>query len=216
MQNRLSPSLKQNHRLRLLSVLLFAAALSALFLSGCGESYPDRADDGAVWDKSWEMLGAVLGIEGGDGFTLLENDVVLAGDDTFYASWVRGEGTPFTNAEGKDTTLYPQQVHVLLYGCADAAAAESALSDFKEREAALGELLSEEAADINGQQYSLFSYSTPSDTNPYDHLVSAYTTYDHYAIVIQLTCMEDEADSAGEMLKSFLGRCHYSKSLLRR
>lgn len=37
--------------------------LLALSLSGCAR-YPDRADDGTLWDKDWEMMGAAMGVEG--------------------------------------------------------------------------------------------------------------------------------------------------------
>ena len=51
---------------KLLLILLSIVLL--LSLTACGK-YPDQDLTGAKWDKSWEMLGTVLGVEElGNGF----------------------------------------------------------------------------------------------------------------------------------------------------
>ena len=119
--------------------LLFPFALIlALIAAGSlvdFSQYPSAAADGAAWDKNWEMMAKAVGIEApGGGLTLLTNNSVLAGEDTYYASWTAGEPAPYTNADGDEVDLYPAQLYVLLYGCADQAAAESACADFLARE----------------------------------------------------------------------------------
>ena len=79
--------------------LLFPFALIlALIAAGSlvdFSQYPSATADGATWDKSWEMMAKVVGIEApGDGLTLLTNNSVLAGEDTYYASWTVGEPAP--------------------------------------------------------------------------------------------------------------------------
>lgn len=67
--------------------IIVALIVGAALIVPAFSRYPDEAMDGAKWDRSWEMLGTVLGVEApGDGLRLLNNDTALAGDDTYYAS----------------------------------------------------------------------------------------------------------------------------------
>ena len=59
------------------TALLLSFLMICLLLCGCSR-YPDQAEDGTVWNKEWEMLGTILGIEEpGNGLRLLENDSVF-------------------------------------------------------------------------------------------------------------------------------------------
>lgn len=123
-------------------LLKFLSLLLILTLTACAK-YPDIAADGTAWDKDWEMLGTVLGVETPkNNFTLLENDSVLTGDDTYFATWVTGEPTAWVNEDGKGTDLYPAQIYLLLYGFGDEAAAEEAMAFYLAR----GSLLYRERA----------------------------------------------------------------------
>ena len=85
--------------------LLFPFALIlALIAAGSlvdFSQYPSAAADGAAWDKNWEMMAKVVGIEApGGGLTLLTNNSVLAGEDTYYAPgrWASPPPTPTPTA----------------------------------------------------------------------------------------------------------------------
>ena len=137
--------------------LLFPFALIlALIAAGSlvdFSQYPSAAADGAAWDKSWEMMAKVVGIEApGGGLTLLTNNSVLAGEDTYYASWTAGEPSPYTNADGDEVDLYPAQLYVLLYGCADQAAAGSACAGFLAREQQTYTVHSQRTEEHNAQR----------------------------------------------------------------
>jgi len=178
--------------------------------------YPAVADDGAAWDRSWEMLGTVLGVEPpGNGLVLLNNDTALAGDDTYYASWVWGEATDYTNAEGKAVDLYPAQVYLLLYGCADGDSAAAALSDWMAREEATYAVRERFEQAINGQDYSLLAYDCGSDTNPYSRGVSAFGRFGNYVVIAELTCTDGFDGDERQMLTRFLEGCHYSSENLK-
>ena len=128
--------------------ILAAVALIIPFFS----RYPAQADDGTAWDRHWEMLGTVLGVEApGNGFVLLNNDTALAGDDTYYASWVSGEASDYTNAESKAVNLYPAQIYLLLYGCADENTAAEACADWMGREEETYAVRDRKSAAFNGQ-----------------------------------------------------------------
>ena len=196
--------------------IIVAIIVGAALLVPSFSRYPSQADDGATWDKSWEMLGTVLGVETpANGLTLLNNDTILAGDDTYYASWVYGEPTDYTNAEGKAVDLYPAQVYLLLYGCADEAAADEALSDWMAREEETYAVRERRDATHNGQTYSLLVYDCGSDTNPYSRGVSAFSKFGSYVVIAELTCTDAFTGDEQQMLAEFLNGCHYASANLK-
>lgn len=192
--------------------IIVAVIVGVALLIPSFSRYPDAAEDGATWDKSWEMLGTVLGVEApGNGLTLLNNDTALAGDDTYYASWVTGEPTDYTNAEGKAVDLYPAQVYLLLYGCADEAAAEEAMADWMSREEGTYDVRERRDETHNGRDYRLLVYDCGSDTNPYSRGVSAFTRYGKYVVIAELTCTDAFEGDEQEILAEFLDGCHYAR-----
>jgi len=194
-----------------LIIPIIVALIAALLIPGLSR-YPDSAGDGARWDRSWEMLGTVLGVEPPqDGLVLLNNDTALAGDDTYYASWVAGERTDYTNAEGKAVDLYPAQVYLLLYGCADENAAREALSDWIAREEETYSVRQRREEVHNAQSYDLLCYDCDLENNPYNRGVSAFARYGRYAVVVELTCTEAFEGNEEAMLARFLDGCHYAK-----
>lgn len=175
------------------------------------EHYPDAALDGTPWNKDWAMLGTVLGVEEpGNGFAPKDNHSILTTDDTFYATWVAGDTVPFTNEEGKEVEVYEAQIYLLLYGCADAAAAQEACADWMARERELYTVTGSPSAAHNGVAYQLLVYDCGSDTNPYHNGASAFGVYKNYAVVAELTCREGYAGNAEAQLADFLRCCHFS------
>lgn len=196
-------------------LFIIAGIALALVLTGCG-GYPERADDGTPWDRNWEMLGRVLGVEEpGNGFALLENDVVLGADDTWYAAWTSGEPEPYVNADGKDTDLYPAQLYLLLYGCGNEELAAQAAADWMGRERETYHVLETRTETYNGQEYTLLVYEVASETNPYQRGVSAFAVYRNYVAVAELTCVESFAGDAQNLMADFLNGCHYSADRIR-
>ena len=175
--------------------------------------YPTRAEDGTAWSRDWEMLGTAMGVEApGDGFRLLNNDTILGGDDTWYASWVWGEARDYTNARGEAVDLYPAQIYLLLYGCGDEALAREALKDWISREEATYLVNGRRDRVINAQPYDTMSYDCASEDNPYSRGISAFSTFGHYAVVVELTCTADYPGDEDAVLQRFLEGCHYSSN----
>ena len=184
-------------------------------LSACSR-YPTKADDGADWDEGWEMLGPVLGVEApGHGFTLLENDTVLAGDDTYYASWTAGEPVPYVNENGRDADLYPAQIYLLLYGCGDEEYARAAMEDFIGREEGVYTVTERRTDTVGGQEYTVLIYDCDAETNPYERGASAFGIYRNFVVAAELTCTADYAGDEQAILSDFLHGCHYSSELLK-
>ena len=198
--------------------LLFPFALIlALIAAGSlvdFSQYPSAAADGAAWDKNWEMMAKVVGIEApGDGLTLLTNNSVLAGEDTYYASWTVGEPAPYTNADGDEVDLYPAQLYVLLYGCADQAAAESACADFLAREQETYTVQDQRTEEHNAQRYTVLDYTGGSAGNPYGRGSSAFAVRGNYVLVAELLAQDSFDGDVSRMLSAFLDGVHYSADL---
>lgn len=204
-------------RKNLLYLLLPFLLVAGLLLLGSVldfSEYPSAAADGTAWDKSWEMMGKVVGIAPpGHGLTLESNNSVLAGEDTYYASWTIGEASPYINEEGEEVDLYPAQLYLLLYGCEDTAGAESACADFLARERETYDVQSEQTALHNGQSYQVLNYACISDTNPYDRGCSAFAVYGEYVFVAEFTCQESFEGDAEQILSDVLDGVYYSADL---
>ncbi len=193
-----------------LAILAVLAAALALFLSRLGSEHPSQAADGTPWDESWTMIGSVLGVEDpGNGFTLLDNNTVLASNDLYYASWTCGEAAPYTNDEGDEVDLYPAQLYLLLQGCADAENARKAAEAWSDRERETYTVREERTQTINGQDYTLLLYDCASETNPYSRGVSAFTVYGASAVSVELTCQDGFTGDELVILTDFLGGFHY-------
>lgn len=176
--------------------------------------YPSGAADGAAWDKTWEMMGKVVGIESpGHGLTLQTNNSVLAGEETYYASWTIGEEAPYINEDGDEVTLYPAQLYLLLYGCEDAASAQTTCEEFLARERQTYAVQSESTAAHNGQNYTVLDYACLSEANPYERGCSAFTVYGNFVFVAELTCQDRFEGDASQILADVLDGVHYSADL---
>lgn len=150
---------------------------------------------------------------GGGGLTLLTNNSVLAGEDTYYASWTVGEPAPYTNADGNEVDLYPAQLYVLLYGCADQAAAESACAGFLAREQQTYTVHSQRTEEHNAQRYTVLDYTGGSAGNPYGRGSSAFAVRGNYVLVAELLAQDGFDGDVSRMLSAFLDGVHYSADL---
>ena len=191
--------------------LLILSVIIAVSLTACSK-YPKTDLENNAWNREWEMLGTVLGVEPPqNGFTLLENDTVLTGDDTYFASWVSGEPTKWTNDAGKETDLYPAQIYLMLYGCGDEDAAKEALNDYLSKEESTYTVQDKFEETVSGQTYTCITYTCGSETNPYSRGISAFGLYQNYVINAELTCTESFTGDEESLLFDFLGGCHFAK-----
>lgn len=186
-----------------------ALLCALLLLCGCAH-YPSQAVDGAVWDRDWTILGSVLGVEApGDGLSLLDNNIALASQDIYYATWTAGEPTPYVNADGDDVDLYDAQLYLLLCGCADDRKAQDMVDEWMARQNDAYDVSATAEAAHNGVDYTLLTYACGSETNPYARGVSAFAVYDGYAVSAELTCVEGFSGDEAAILARFLDGCHY-------
>ena len=195
--------------------LLLILLVIILVLPGCSR-YPEQADDGNTWDKNWEMLGTSLGVEEpGNGFSLLENNVVLAANDTYYASWISGEPSVYVNSEGKEVDLYPAQIYLLYYGCKDSSSAQEAMKEWMNREKESYQIREEQETRLNGQDYKVMTYDCGSETNPYSRGAAAFGIFHHYVVSAEISCTELFTRDESVILTDFLKGCHFSSAAVK-
>lgn len=185
-----------------------------MILSGCS-SYPETAADGSTWDRSWTILGRVLGVEEpGHDLQLSENPVVLTGRDLYYATWTIGEAEQYVNEEGKDADLYPAELYLVVCGSAkDGNTPQENIDDWIAREYETYEVLNRTEETINGQVYILLEYNVKSETNPFSHGIAAFAVYSSYAISAELTCQDTFDGDLHQILTDYLQGCHYNKEI---
>ena len=192
-------------KLLLCMILMFS-------LTACSGKYPEQTSEGIAWDKEWEILGTIMGIEPLDyGLELLENPVVLTTDDTFYATYVSGEPEKYINDDQKEVDLYPLQLYILAYGCADEALANEAKLDWMDQERTTFRNVEEETIKIKNIDYTILHYDCKSETNPYARGISAYATYENYTMVIELMSVNEFEDDESAMIQNVLHHIHYAK-----
>ena len=191
--------------------LICGLAALCLLLSGCGKSAPATAADGSDWDERWTTLGGVLGVEApGHDLTLQDNKDALSIADMYLASWTIGEGAPYTNEDGDEVVLYPARLDVLVYGRKDSAAAQQAVENWTARQSETYDVTDSGQQTYNGQDYVVSVYTCKSDSNPYARGVSAFGTYQNYAVSVELNCLDSFTEDERTILTDFLNGCHYA------
>lgn len=186
-------------------------AVLCLLLSGCAKSAPEKAADGTAWGENWTTLGGVLGVEEpGHDLELRDNKDALSVTDLYLASWTIGEGSPYTNEDGDEVTLYPARLDVLVYGRKDADSAQQAMADWAARQAETYDVTDSQKQTCNGQEYTVSTYICKSETNPYSRGISAFGVYNDYAISAELNCLDSFTEDEAAILTDFLNGCHYA------
>lgn len=188
---------------------LIGAAL-CLGLAGCGAVPPREAADGSAWDEEWVTVGGILGVDTPEGLTARENNDALAASGMYYASWSIGEAVPYVNADGEDAQLYDAHVYLLLSGHLSAEEAEQTAAEWIELAEDHYDIVTTDTQTFNGQEFSVYTYTFDSETNPYDRGASAFGVYKDYAVSVELSCQKDFDGDALEILSDFLEHCHYS------
>ena len=185
------------------------ALLAALLLTGCAaQTGPTNEELG--WDKDWVRVGALLGMEPMDAFTLNENIDAMGVYGLYYATWTAGEARDYTNADGDKARIFDAQIYVLLQKSKNANEAQAALEDWIDLEREnyeAGETLTKTCA---GQEFDLFPLLRSAEDNPYTHSAAAFAVRDNWAISVELLCQDSFEGDAQTRLIKFLSGFHYN------
>lgn len=177
-------------------------------LTGCGAQIPATAVDGTAWNKDWITLGGVLGVEKpGHGLTLRDDK---AARNMCYDAWSIGEAQPYVNASGEEANLYDAQLVLLLMASDTAEEAQMSVDEWLEMAADNYTIADTTQQTCNGQEFTVLTYTFSSETNPFSRGVSAFTTYDTWAISVEFACQDTFEEDAWEIMSDFLEHCHYA------
>lgn len=186
------------------------AAAVCLGLTGCMESAPVKAADGADWSEDWVTVGGVIGVDTPEGLDSRENNTALAANGMYYATWSSGEAEPYTNADGQEAEIYDAQVYLLLAGYDESGKAADSAAEWLSMATEQYAVDNTATETCNGQEFTVITYTYTSETNPYAWGISAFGTYGNYAVSVELSCREGFGDDALETLENFLEHCHYA------
>lgn len=189
------------------AVLFTTVCVVLACLTGCGARLPAAAVDGTPWSKDWIALGP-LGVEEPDHGLTLRDD--KAAKNMYYTAWSIGEAQPYVNASGEETNLYDAQLVLLLTACKTEEDAQASLEEWLELAADRYTVIDTVKQTCNGQEFTVLTYEFPSDTSPFARGVSAFTTFDTWAISAEFACQDTFEENGMEILQDFLEHCHYA------
>lgn len=175
-------------------------------LTGCGAKMPAKAVDGTAWSEDWIMVGQSMGVEEpGHGLTLRDSKSAKNMD---YTAWSIGEAQSYVNSSGEETNVYDAQLVLLLSASDTAEDAQISVNEWLD----LAEehyTITDMAQQIcNGQEFTALTYTFSS--GPFSHGVSAFTTFDTWAISVEFACQDTFDENAWEIMTDFLDHCHYA------
>lgn len=177
-----------------------------ILLTGCGVKTPAKTADGSPWDRNWENVGGLIGVEPMSGWTVSRNGGALASEGTYYVTWAKGDSFSYPNSEGKDITAYDNQVYLLATKLkTEAEAAENA---------ALFEQLTDErypdsvkaSEELAGQTFSVSSYDFPAAQYQL-HGASANAVRGSWVIHVDVITRNEDAQA---VLEDFWNHCHWA------
>ena len=185
------------------------ALLAALLLTGCAaRTGPTNEELG--WGADWVRVGALLGVEPMDGFTLSENKDVMSIYGLYYATWTAGEARDYTNADEDKAQVFDAQIYVLLQQSGNADEAWEAVEDWMGRERENYEAGETLTGTFAGQEFNLISLLRSGEDNPYTHGAAAFGVRDDWAISVELLCQDGFTLDAQTCLTQFLSGFHYN------
>lgn len=187
--------------------ILLCTALACL--SGCGSKIPAMAADGTSWDKDWITLGGVLGVEKPGHELTLRDD--KAARNMCYTAWSIGNAQPYVNSSGEETNLYDAQLVLLLMGSSTVEEAQMNMEEWLDLATNNYSVTNTAQQIYNNQEFTVLTYTFPSNASPYTHGVSAFTVFDTWAISAEFVCQDTFVETAQTILSDFLAHCHYAE-----
>lgn len=180
---------------------LIAVLVLCLVLSACGIQPPQKTAEGTPWDADWTTLGAIMGVDPLEGWTLQRSEDVLAAEGMFYNVWTAGEAVTYTNENGDEVTSYEAEIHLVAAESDSAQAAQQLADDWN---ALTVERYPDSRSTDEEYAGQAFTVST------HDLGASATGTRDRAAIRVDVIVQEGaDRDPAG-ILAEFLNHCHYA------
>lgn len=183
-----------------------------LTLTGCSSSASSAIQEETEPAEAEHLnIGSYLSIQDVDKrLHLLKNIDALAADGLYYASWVTGDAQPYENSDGDTVDLYDASLYLLSGEFKNTQYAQENMDSWLAAAKENYEVLNEEEITCNGQVYSLITYNTTHEDNPYARGISAFGVCENCAVCIELTCLDEFTEDLRDILVDFLNCCSYS------
>ncbi|MDE5598090.1 MAG: hypothetical protein K2J04_09675 [Lachnospiraceae bacterium] len=179
-----------------------------LTLTGCSSSASSA--ENTVTASGDVTIGNYLTIQNIDSrLMLLSNLDALSADGLYYASWVIGDAQAFENSDGDTVDLYDASLYLLSGEFKNTQYAQENMDSWLAAAKENYEVLNEEDITCNGQTYSLITYNSTHEDNPYARGISAFGVHENHAVCIELTCLGGFNDDLRDILVNFLECCSY-------
>lgn len=181
----------------------------ASLLGGCS-LLPDISDSNTVENTEYVTVGNHLTVHNTDSrLTLYSNMDALSADGLYYASWTSGDPEPYENSDGDTVDLYEAQLYLLLGEFKTSDAAQENMNSWLDAGQTNYDVTDEQTVTYNEQTYTVITYNSVNEENPYSHGISAFGVYNNLAVCAELTCQEDYREDLNEVLTIFLNNCTY-------
>lgn len=187
-------------------LLIFTSFI--LLLTGCSPT-PQITTDGQSWQDDWTQIGTILGVDAPEQLTLLETKETLAADGLYYATWVTGSFVPYENSDDDIIDLYDAQLYLLTNEAVSEDTAASSCDAWLSAAKENYEIQTEDTVTLNGQSYTLLTYTCSNENNPYDRGISAFGVCGSTAVCAEFTCLENYTEDLETILTEFLNNCHF-------
>lgn len=178
-----------------------------LTLSACGAKVPEKTADGEAWGGDWTTIGAFLGVEPMEGWTVQRNEDVLAAEGTFYAFWTRGEAISYTNENCDEATTYDAQIHLVVMELDTPEDAEQTAAQWQ----SLARERYPDMKESTDGSFQITTYSFPAGSGPASNGASATGIRGSRAIRVDVAVLADFPEEAMDVLTDFLEHCHYAQ-----
>lgn len=178
-----------------------------LTLSACGAKVPEKTADGEAWGGDWTTIGAFLGVEPMEGWTVQRNEDVLAAEGTFYASWTKGQALSYTNENGDRITTYDAQIHLVVMELDTPEDAEQTAAQWQ----SLARERYPDMEESTDGPFQITTYSFPAGSGPASNGASATGIRGSRAIRVDVAVLADFPEEAMDVLTDFLEHCHYAQ-----
>lgn len=178
-----------------------------LTLSACGAKVPEKTADGEAWGGDWTTIGAFLGVEPMEGWTVQRNEDVLAAEGTFYASWTKGQALSYTSENGDEVTTYDAQIHLVVMELGTPEDAEQTAAQWQ----SLARERYPDMEESTDGSFQITTYSFPAGSGPASNGASATGIRGSRAIRVDVAVLADFPEEAMDVLTDFLEHCHYAQ-----
>ena len=190
-------------------IYITCALCIMLTLTGCSASSAKPAQNTSEISGD-VLIGNYLSIQSIDSrLTLLNNLDTLSADGLYYASWAIGDSQAFENSDGDTVDLYDASLYLLSGEFKNTQYAQENMDSWHAGAKKNYEVLNEEEITCNGQTYSLITYNSTHEDNPYARGISAFGVCENCAVCIELTCRDEFTEDLREILVGFLESCSY-------